>query len=180
LRTVIAKRVTTCYYCKDPIEKRSRRLTDYIRIKSNSSPTGWTVIRRHFHFRKDEESSHSCHDIMATEQFKNMPAEVPTSNNPAGRKPLDLTEDQRTERRRLLKRLAAQQRYYIHDGHLDLSSPKYLIEITRSDVRKATRFNRNLEEIMDALRMVGGIPKKYQESVEEQALNTEVLQPQYY
>lgn len=168
MRPVIARRITTCYYCKDSIVKGSERLTDYIRVKNNQSESGWSIIRRHFHFRKDgeENGNRSCHDRWVVEIFSRMPPYVPRSNNPKGRPSLDLTNQQKLTRRFLLKRLAAQVRYYIQEGNLDLSKPQYLIEVTLKSVRKATRFRDNLNDILKGLEQVGGIPKRYEGYIE--------------
>ena len=99
--------------------------------------------------------------MWVVEIFKKMPAFVPQSNNPRGRPLLNLTGAQRTDRRTLLKKLNAQVRYYIKEGHLDLSRPVYLSGVTFKDVRKATRFRDNLDNILNSLGEVGGIPKKY-------------------
>ncbi len=162
MKPLIARRVTTCYYCKDPIIKGSERLTDSINIKNSNSSTGYFTIKRHFHFRKEEDSQQSCHDMWVVEIFARMPPPIIKSNNPRGRPALNLTVEQRTERRILLKRLHSQVRYYITEGNLDLSKPQYLTEVTLRDVRKATRFRNNIITILEALEIVGGIPEKYE------------------
>lgn len=168
MRPVIARRITTCYYCKDPIVKGSERLSDTIRVRNPQRDDGnYLSIKRHFHFRKEDEATdivdtQSCHDKWVVEIFAKMPPPIIESNNPKGRPVLDLTKTQRDQRRELLKRLNSQVRYYITEGHLDLSRPQYLTEVTLRDVRKATRFRDNMICILKDLEKVGGIPKKYE------------------
>lgn len=173
MRPVLARRITQCYYCKDPIVKGSQRLTDHIRIKANNE-SGYMVIRRHFHFRKEEEDAQSCHDKWMVGIFERMPALVPRNTNPRGRPLLDLTQTQRETRRTLMKKWVAQVRYYITEGNLDLSRPVYLTDVTLKDVRKATRFRDNLANILEALEKVGGIPEKYKVYMESPEAETEM------
>ena len=61
---VIAQRTTTCYYCKDPIKPGEQRLTDVIKTRgSNENNNIPKLIKRHFHWRKDEQ------DISCYRQF---------------------------------------------------------------------------------------------------------------
>ena len=97
----------------------------------------------------------------ASQVFAKLPLDVRT-NNPNGRPKLDITEEQRVKRTKLLKSLRNQVRYYISDGNLDLT-PKYPTEINVKDVKKAKRFHGNIAEIFKELETCGGIPLKYKD-----------------
>ena len=109
MKPVIAKRTTKCTYCKEPIVPGSERLTDKWRIKSSRNPKGYILITKHFHFRKPGVSidKNNCFDLYAEAYFDTIPEEnrKTKSNNPRGRPPLDLSEEDRAERRRLISKI---------------------------------------------------------------------------
>ena len=95
------------------------------------------------------------------------------SNNPKGRPRLDLTPEQRIERHRLIRKYHAQINYYIHGNKLDLTKPQMITEVTIQDVRRASRFRKNIKEIFEGLQQLGGIPRSLQplaESLEDESL----------
>ena len=169
MRPVIAQKRTKCYYCKEIILPGARRLDDVLRVKAKA-PEGKTprVITRHFCYRRDEDATQSCFDIWSEEIFEKLPTEVRT-NNPKGRPKLDLTDFQRLERAKLLRRLSNQIHYYIHEGHLDLTTPKLPTEISVADVKKAERFHGNVKGILEKLKDLGGIPDRFKTILPETA-----------
>ena len=166
MKPVIAKRTTKCTYCKEPIVPGSERLTDKWRIKSSRNPKGYILITKHFHFRKPGVSidKNNCFDLYAEAYFDTIPEEnrKTKSNNPRGRPPLDLSEEDRAERRRLISKIHSQLNYYIHGNKLDLTSPQIITDISMQDVRRANRFRKNMREILEGLKKVGGVPKNFQ------------------
>jgi len=160
----IAQRTTVCYFCKESILPGEQRLTDTIKTKggdeSNKIPH---FIRRHFHWERLDQDR-SCFELYAGKRFDAMPEEdkVVRTNNPNGR-PIELflSEEDGIIRRNLLKRIRQQYQYYITEGRLDLSSPKLLVEVNESDVRKAKKFTANLKYLVEQLDDYGGAPKKY-------------------
>lgn len=163
MKPEIAQRATTCHYCKEPISPGSRRLTDTYKVYTNKTTSGYTIIRRHFHFRRldpftEEESN--CYDDWAHQQFERMPIKLPFTNNPNGRTKLDITDDERVLRNKLLRALSNQFNYYIRDGHLYMVD-KNSTNITQKKLDKVERFKSNIQTILVKLNGVGGIPTKY-------------------
>lgn len=164
MRPVIAQKKTQCYFCKDDIPAGAKRLTDTLTKNVKGQKRFFT---RHFCFRKEPKPEQgmtiqvSCMEKWASQVFAKLPLDVRT-NNPNGRPKLDITEEQRVKRTKLLKSLRNQVRYYISDGNLDLT-PKYPTEINVKDVKKAKRFHGNIAEIFKELETCGGIPLKYKD-----------------
>ena len=162
MKASIAKRVTTCAYCQEPIPAGEKRLTDRIHRKSSRDPKGFVLIDKHYHFRKEDQTG-SCYDVWAEEYFERMPESkrVRKSNNPKGRPKLDITDEQRVIRKKLLLRLYRQFDYYLYSGRLDLTERQLVTNITEIDVRRATRFAKNIRYIIEELEKVGGVPNRY-------------------
>lgn len=153
MKPVIAQRVTTCHHCKEPIVAGSQRLTDVIPKFVHGEKRYFT---RHFHFSNDGQN---CMILWATEVFETLPVRIRT-NNPKGRPSLGLSSDKKTIRDRLLKKIHNQIRYYILNGKLNLE-PQFITEFTEQDLRRAKRFRNNIQESIDALKDVGGVPAQY-------------------
>jgi hypothetical protein len=166
MKPVIARKTTTCHYCKEHIEPGSQRFTDVFPAKNSPGSNGTKqYITRHFHHLKSGQEK-SCLELWALEIF----AELPTrfkSNNPRGRPSLGLSPENTEKRSKLLKKLQNQIRYYITQGNLDLTKPQFIIDVTPQDIRRVARFKKNIEETLEALKTVGGIPDKYVRYVKE-------------
>jgi hypothetical protein len=158
MKPVIAQRTTECYYCKLPIKPGEKRLTDVL-PRSGRGQEKKFYITRHFHF-KQENQDKSCLELWAEDIFETLPTRF-RSNNPRGRPSLGLSEEATRKRNSLLKRIQNQIRYYIIQGNLDLTEPKYITEISSQDVKRAERFRDNLVSAIKLLEDVGGVPEKY-------------------
>jgi hypothetical protein len=159
MKPVIAVRTTICYECRDPIEPGSRRLSDVFRVRPRGRKS--ILVRRHFHYDRPGELGTSCFNTWSEKQFDGLERNE-ISNNPNGRPPLGLSKEDMTERTKLLRKVHNQIDYYIIKGHLDLSSPKYITDISVTDVRKAEKFVNNIKNALTRLSELGGVPPKYQ------------------
>ena len=157
MRPVIAQKKTNCYFCKEIIPAGSQRLTDTVTKELKGERRYFT---RHFHFQKDDQTG-SCLELWAKKVFERLPIGIRT-NNPRGRPQLDLSDDAKIRRTKLLKSLRNQFRYYVRQGNMDLT-PKYPNEMDVGDVRKAKKFQSNLDHIFSELTKVGGIPDRYKD-----------------
>lgn len=155
MKPVIAQRKTTCHHCKEEIPAGSRRYTDIVPYFID----GTRYVRtRHFHYQ-NPNLEESCFRLWAEEIFDKLPEGVRT-NNPRGRPALDLSTSQMKRRQKLLKSLRNQIRYYINEGRIDLT-PKLPMQISIHDVRRAEKFQTNIERIKSQLEELGGVPAKY-------------------
>ena len=156
MRPVIAQKKTNCYFCKEPIPAGSQRLTDTVAKKVKGEKRYFT---RHFHYDKDNPET--CVLSWANKIFDDLPLEIRT-NNPKGRPQLDLSQEDKQKRTKLLKSLRNQFRYYVRQGNIDLT-PKFPNEIEVKDVKRAKRFKGNLSKLFAELEEVGGVPKQYRD-----------------
>jgi hypothetical protein len=162
MRPVIAQKTTTCIYCKEPITPGSERLTDVIRIKPTGAENSkFRYTRRHYHYRSPN-TGQSCFDTFAKEQFEKLDHTV-KAHNPKGRPPLDMSEEDKRTRLKLLRKLHNQINYYISRNNLDYTKQFTLQNIDSRLVKRAERFHDNLREIYAQLELVGGVPNKTKE-----------------
>ncbi len=173
MQPVIAKKTTTCHYCKETIIPGSERLSDttYIRYEAEGV-TKYRYNRRHFHFRITPESTTSCYDDYAQEVFKKLPTER-VSNNPRGRPAMDISPIDMKRRRSLLRRLYNQLEYYIGKERIT-TGPVLLTEVSRIDVKRAEKFRDNLAYILLELGKVGGVPDKFKHYTKSSDKETKV------
>jgi len=131
-------------------------------MKSNGT-TRKAFKRVHFHKRNSEDVS--CYELYTDAQADRMPEFHPKSNNPRGRPRLDLTDEQRHYRLKLLRRLKHQVDYYITSGRINLGETKNLVDINIKEVKQAKRFQKNLRHILGELDTVGGPPTGFAENL---------------
>ena len=159
MRPVIAKRKTTCNFCKDEIDVGLYRLTDTVRIGGKDG-----VIRtQHYHFEKlVDNDSQNCYMEQMKAAFDRLEEtkEDHGSNNPNGRPPLDLSDDDRIKRQKLLRRLSNQKRYWLAQNGLKLGLVD-VRDITEKDVKRLNRLDSNIKEILAGLEDLGGIPNSH-------------------
>jgi len=110
MRPVIARRETTCDYCKKPIEKGQDRLDDVIAI--NTKKEKW-YKRIHYH--------PSCFEEKATKWFDENRDKIPVYAHGGGRPPLDMSEEDKAKRHKILIQLSGLFTYYM--PKLNLQSP---------------------------------------------------------
>jgi len=155
MRVKTAKKSTKCSYCKEEIAPGENvgRLDQKIK-------RGEKYYELHYHLNKPGQEV-SCFELYAREAFNRIPDEQRkyASNNPRGRPKLDLTDEQRARRRKLLRRLHNQFAYYIKGGKLNLD-PKPIYELTQQDVRRYGKFSSNVYSLLEELKECGGIPPK--------------------
>lgn len=144
MRPVIARRRTSCHYCKAPILPGSDRLDDVIRAKD-------FYIRIHYHPQ--------CFSDKSAEWFEENRDKPYRPNRGGGRPALDLLPAEATLRQKLLTRLSALVKYYT--PKLNLQTPPDQLE--PEDIRVFTNFAARFQAIAAQLGPVGGLPPRYQD-----------------
>jgi len=138
-----AHRETDCDRCGKTIEPQEKRLDDTVR-------RGETIFRLHYHVK--------CYFEYIDDYFENNPYK-PTPGV-GGRPALDLTDEQRTERRLVLGRLHSLKQYYIPllDFNTDID------KLSSRDLKRFQRFHQKRKEFLEQLEALGGVPETYQGS----------------
>lgn len=143
MKPVWAHKRTTCTYCGDTIQRGTPRLDEVIRKDGQ-------FRRIHFHAIQPP-----CYQRWVEEWFSNHPQE--SVESAGGRPFLDITDEERKERQRLLARLSSLYRYYI--PRLNLQTP--ITELSHKDLKRFQRFYKRRETIIKRLQELGGVPKRY-------------------
>ena len=142
MKPVWAHRDTKCNSCKKIIPPGSRRLDDMVR----RGKTGG--IHLHYHI--------ACFTKYIDGWFELNPYTIKSGSG--GRPKLDLSEEQRTERRKILNSLHALKKYYL--PKLNFSGD--VTKLNLIDLRRFQRFHQRRKELIERLIDVGGIPEQYQ------------------
>lgn len=151
MRITLAQRSTTCTKCSEAIEPGTTRLDDVIRFKNGAG-----YKRVHYHPECFNKAIESFSESITEEQVKNLRAG-------GGGRPaiLELTEDERTIRKRLLNRLRNYNHYWIHSGKLPLQKPTE--QLTIEDLESYQNYVFRFTNIAAQLEEVGGMPPRFQQ-----------------
>ncbi len=142
MRPVIAKRLTSCDYCKEPIEPRSDRLDDVIK-------TPKFYKRIHYHPK--------CFTIKIDAWYEKHRNDVTVYVHSGGHPDSGLSLEERTLRDKTLVKLANVVKYY--SGRLNLGRP--VDELTTDELRQFNNFSLRFRECAEILAPIGGLPKRY-------------------
>jgi len=157
MRPVFARRKTTCDWCKEDILPGTRRYDDVIK-----TPKFYRRIHYHALVTSDEGEiiQQDCYAIKTSSWFeKHKDDVVVTSNNGGGHPPSDLSTEQRTERDKILVRLANLTRYYRDRLQLQTS----VEDLTSNELRQFNNFALRFKECKELLEPLGGLPPRYRE-----------------
>jgi hypothetical protein len=127
--------------CKDHIEPKSRRLDDMVR-------RGEHILRLHYHI--------DCYFTFLEDWFSNNP--YVAKSGTGGRPVLDLSNEDRKQRRQILNNLSALKQYYL--PRLNFSAD--ISDMDLSDLKKFKRFHQRRKELLERLEKLGGLPEQYQ------------------
>jgi hypothetical protein len=141
MKPIWAHRETRCHFCHDAIEPKSRRLDDMVR-------RGAQILRLHYHVE--------CYIEMVKQWFEANP--YVAKSGAGGRPLLDLSEEDKKQRRQVLNNLSALKQYYL--PRLNFSADISDMEI--NDLKKFKRFHQRRKELLEKLEKLGGLPEQYQ------------------
>jgi len=144
MRPAIARRRTECNFCHKIIEPGEDRLDDVVKAKN-------FYKRLHYH--------PPCFAQKATQWFDNNRDKVPEYTHGGGRPPLDMTEEDKASRHKLLIKLSNLFSYYL--PKLNLQTPTE--ELSFDDLRKMLNFQNRFSKYAEQLQPLGGLPPKYRE-----------------
>lgn len=147
MKPVIAKRETICNICKEIIEKGSTRLDDVIRGKGRDRVI---YIRRHYHTNCYQTYVEEWGDIHRNDSYAGSGGRIGN---------VDLSEDDKIQRQKLLRNLASCWRYYILEGKLNIQDP--VESLSWDDVRMFENFSFRYRSITSQLSVLGGTPPRY-------------------
>ena len=147
MKTVVAQRITSCDKCEETIDAGTVRLDDVIRLR-NSKAGDQKYRRMHYHPQ--------CYIDSLNEFIENPPPMKPAGGGgrPAA---LDLTEEQHSDRKRLLNRLRNHNNYWL--SKLPLQKP--FEELDLNDLQSFQSYVFRFSQISQQLELVGGLPGRY-------------------
>jgi hypothetical protein len=145
MRPVIAKRWTHCNRCSDDIAPGSKRMDETIRTRRGQR-------RIHYHYEDP-----SCYTMMLDAWFHQNTDGRTGRVGVASGVNLDITPEQRKERRRYLNRFYSLLNYY----KSRLAFGKDMKALSDKELTQFVRFHKLREEILKGLENNGGVPSKY-------------------
>ena len=145
MKAAVAKRETTCSYCKEPIVKGAQRMDDVVRL-------GERVVRFRYHKQCHYDRTELFFKEAAEEALRPKKIEERTDTFKA-----TLSTEDYNYRHKLMARLSALKAYYV--PRLNLTTP--MEKLTNLEAKRFETYYHRRTAILGELKKVGGIPSSH-------------------